>query len=49
MTYRAAQEKVAQYLATKGELIREKQVSATRLANWRRYPPGKSESKDGGP
>jgi hypothetical protein len=44
MTYRVAQEKVAQYLATRGELIREKQVSAKRLANWRRYPPGKKRS-----
>jgi hypothetical protein len=47
MTYRAAQEKVAQYLATRGELIREKQVSAMRLANSRRYPPGKRRT--GGP
>ena len=40
MTYRAAQQKVAQYLAKKGERIRRKQVTATQLANWRRYPPG---------
>jgi hypothetical protein len=40
MTYRAAQKKVEQFLAKRGDRIREKQVTATHLANWRRYLPG---------
>jgi hypothetical protein len=40
MTYRAAQKTVEQFLAKSGERIRGKPVTATQLANWRRYPPG---------
>jgi hypothetical protein len=40
MTYLAGRKKVAEFLAQKGERFRDHQVTATQLANWRRYPPG---------
>jgi hypothetical protein len=40
MTYHAAQKTLEQYLVRTGERIRGKPVTATHLANWRRYPPG---------